>query len=435
MRRLLLISYYFPPSGGPGVQRTLKFAKYLREFGWDPTVLSVNPEHAAYPSIDESLAEEVPAGIRVVRTRSWDPYGAYATLTGRKKSDAVSVSFSGEGRPNLRQRAGRWFRGNVFLPDARVGWVPFALPAAKRLLRDGSYDALMTTGPPHSTHLIGLLLRGDARIPWLVDLRDPWTTIDFSHLLPTSAMARRVDSAMEKRVLSSADRVAIVSPFLADHLQSRHVRVYDVIMNGFDSTDFERTTDVGEGEFTVSYMGSMDTSRNPEALWRALSEPDMRQLPLRVRLIGNVDPTVLDSVVSRGLDDRVEVVGQVDHAESTRLMCSSSLLLLVINRTPLANGIVPGKGFEYIGSGRPVLAIGPTAGDAAAVMRDTGAGQMFDYDDAEGVQRFLMEHVTAWMNGAPLGGASPERAEAYSRQNRTRQLAQLLDELCSGEGR
>jgi len=432
VKRLLLISYYFPPSGGPGVQRTVKFVKYLREFGWDPTVLTVDPRFAAYPSIDHSLDDDVPHGVKVVRTRSWDPYGVYAAMTGRRKSETISVSFSGESRPNLRQRFGRWIRGNVFLPDARVGWVPFALQEARRLVGEAFFDAVMTTGPPHSTHLVGLRVARRSSLPWLADFRDPWTGIDFSHLLPTHALARRIDASLERRVLSDADRVSIVSPVCAEHLESRYSRSYVVIMNGFDESDFGRTEVEGRGAFFLSYMGSMDASRNPDVLWKAMSQSALRSSPLRVRLIGRVDPAILDSVRFHGLSDRVEVLDQVDHAEATRLMCTSPLLLLVINKTPLAAGIVPGKAFEYVGSGRPVLGVGPTLGDAADLLRTTGAGLMYDHDDVDGGVQYLGRQLEAWASGAPESGANVTDAGLHTRRSRTRQLAEVLDELCDG---
>jgi glycosyltransferase involved in cell wall biosynthesis len=432
MKRLLLASYYFPPSGGPGVQRTLKFAKYLREFGWEPTVLTVDPRYAAYPSLDDSLMKDVPAGLDVTRTRSWDPYGAYALVTGRKKSDTVSVSFSGEARPNVTQRFGRWLRGNIFLPDARVGWVPFALRRARRLLAESHYDALMTTGPPHSTHLIGLRLSAATGIPWLADFRDPWTAIDFSHLLPTGRLARRIDTRMERRVLARADRVTTISPVLVDHFRSIVSRRYDVIMNGFDSDDFDCGPIAGSGEFTLSYMGSMDLSRDPEVLWRSMASPALRDVALNVRVIGRIDPVVLDSAAKHRVATRVEVLEHVDHEVATSLMCTSSLLLLVINRTPLAAGIVPGKTFEYIGSGRPVLGIGPTDGDAASVIRESGAGEIFEYDDVEGVTGYISRHVDSWCRGQGERGADRERARAFTRRNRADQLASLLDEMTGG---
>jgi hypothetical protein len=240
-----------------------------------------------------------------------------------------------------------------------------------------------------------------------------------------------VDGSLERRVLSSADRVAIVSPACADHLTTRFPRVYDVIMNGFDEGEFERVDVHTSAPFTIAHMGSMDASRNPVALWKALSAPEFADAGFGVKLIGRVDPVVSESVGQHGLASFVEIMDQLDHSDVTARMSHSSILLVVINRTPLATGIVPGKTYEYIGSGRPVLGIGPIDGDAARVLSDSGAGDMFDYEDVDGIARYVKRHMRAWSQGTPLAGADVARARPFTRRSRTQKLAEILDDMCS----
>ncbi len=432
MPKVLLITYYFPPSGGPGVQRTLKFARYLPAFGWRPTVLTVRPEDAAYPDLDPTLAGELPSDVRAERTRAWDPYALYARLLGKEKSETVSVGFLGEAEVGWKERLARWIRANVFLPDARVGWTPFAIRRGLRLLREDAYDAIFTTGPPHSTHLIGWALARRTGVPWVADFRDLWTEIDYAHKLPTTALARRIDAALERSVLKAASTVTVVTPTwkrnLARHAEGR----CEVIRNGFDPADFEAGAPALDPAFTVAHLGNLNDARNPQALWQALKALKALawQPPPRVRLIGNVDPVVMRAARARGVEALVEAEPYVPHAEAVRVMRRSALLLLMIDRVPHQEGRIPGKLYEYIASGRPVLGLGPPEGDAAQVLEEAGAGRMFAHDDAGGVVDFLQEHYAAWTAGTPRQGAAPEAAAPYSRRRQTQALADLLNK-CS----
>ncbi len=433
MRRLLLVTYYFPPSGGSGVQRPLKLAKYLPDYGWQPTVLTVRPDAAAYPDLDPSLAEDVPPSARVERTNAWDPYALYARLQGKRKSEAVSVGFVGEGAPSRMQRLARWVRANVFLPDARVGWVPFAVARGRRLLAGGGFDAMLTTGPPHSAHLTGLLLSRLRGVPWVADFRDPWTDIDYAGELPATWPARRLDAALERAVLRGASAVTVVTPSWRERLARRVPGRYALIRNGFDPADFAGEAPAPAGDFVIAYLGNLNAARSPDALWEALRRLDdaAAQRPrLRVRFIGNVDPAARAAARRYGVGDRVEVRPYVPHGEAVRAMRRSTLLLLVINRAANQQGIIPGKLYEYIASGRPVLGVGPPEGDAAAVLRSAGAGRMFAHNDAEGVRRFVEAHYRRWAQGRPMQGACEAAAAPFSRRQQAGQLAALLSDVC-----
>ncbi|HYE57030.1 MAG TPA: glycosyltransferase [Rhodothermales bacterium] len=432
---MLLVTYYYPPSGGSGVQRPLKMSRYLPEFGCDVTVLTVAPEHAAYPDPDPSMLADVPAMVRVVRTRAWDPYAAYARLTGRAKGEAVGVGFARAGEVGRKERLARWLRANVFLPDARVGWVPFALREARRLHAEQPFNVVLTTAPPMSLHLVGLALERTG-LPWVADFRDPWTDVYYLRELPRSGLARRLDLALERRVLGRATRLVAVSPSLGRLLGAKVGRDATIIHNGFDPADFVAAPPrvARGGPFTLSFVGNFLGQQNPEALWRVLDR--LRATPgipeLRIRFVGNVDSLVDASLDAHGLTGIVERRAYVPHAEAVAEMGRASLLLLPINRAPGAEAIVTGKLFEYVASGRPVLGIGPAEGDAAAVLAQTGAGALFDWDDEAGIEVYLKEHLESWVSGQPRAGASPEAAATLSRRHQAGQMAEVLRDAAEG---
>lgn len=434
MKRLLLISYYFPPSGGPGVQRVLKMARYLPACGWEPVVLTVRPEDASYPDPDPAMLDEVPSSVRVERTRAWDPYALYARLLGKKKKETVGVGFIHAGEAGWKERLAKWVRANLFLPDARVGWVPFALRRARRLMDEAPFDLVLTSGPPPSTHLVGRALARRYGVPWVADFRDPWTDISYYAELPLSGRARRFDAALERSVLDRADAVVTVSPSLKALLGGKTETPVTVVYNGFDEADFDGAAPAPAAGFVVAHTGNLTAQQNPEALWRALARLRAAgAIPaLRLRFVGHVDPTVLAGAAAHGVDDLVERVPYVPHADAVGHMRGATMLLLAINRVPGAALIVTGKLFEYLAAGRPVLGVGPVPGDAAALLDETGAGVMFDWEDADGVAAYVQACYAAWEAGTPVGGANPDRAAAYSRRAAAAQLAALLDGVVAG---
>jgi len=429
--RLLLVTYYYPPSGGSGVQRPLKMSRYLPDFGWDVTVLTVDPAYAAYPDPDPSMLADVPPGVTVERTRSWDPYAAYARLLGAKKDDLVGVGGlkAAEGA-GAKQRLAAWLRANVFLPDARVGWVPFALKRARELHAEQPFDAVVTTAPPMSLHLVGRAFARATGVPWVADFRDPWTDRYDLQALPRSRAALALDRAMERAVLRRASRVVTVSPALARSLETRRGRPVDVIPNGFDEADFlgddpPRNPDV----FTLSFVGNLVEHYDLRALWTAMAR--LHDPALRLRVVGNAALRLLAEAEAAGVAEQVEQVAYVPHAEAVAEMRAAEALLLPIPRADGAEGILTGKLFEYLAAGRPIVGLGPPDGDAADIVRQTDAGAFFGWDDADGLAAYLADVLAAWRDGNPLRGASPEAARAYSRRGQAGALANLLTSTLS----
>ncbi|CAN5621916.1 glycosyltransferase [soil metagenome] len=437
--RVLLLSYYFPPAAGPGVQRVLKFAKYLPSFGVEPIVLTLDPQFAAYPGSDHSLASDLPADIEVIRTRSVDPFGAYGRLTGQSRSNSIKVGSLGTDR-GWRERVSQFVRANFVLPDARVGWVPFAYRAARSVLErkrsEGHpIDVVMTSGPPHSTHLAGRALKARAACPWLADFRDPWTDIGYYESLPMLPPARAFDRWLERGVLRNADVVTTVSPYWASLLAdrsgiSRHV---EVVQNGYDQEDFQHVDagSDGEGLFTLTHVGSLYEDRNPTALWKAIVNLKGRGLVsrLRLRLVGGSSEMSRNMLRTYGLEDIAEVVPYAPHDDAIRYMQHAQLLLLTIESFGADRGMITGKMYEYLASGRPILGIGPADGDAAKLLHEASAGSMLGRDDVDGIAAFLLDQYQSWSRGRTTEGAKSAEVGALTRENQSRILAGHLREI------
>lgn len=436
MPRLLLVSYYYPPSGGSGVQRPLKMSRYLPDFGWDVTVLTVDPDYAAYPNPDPSLLADVPPAVRVVRTRAWDPYAAYARLLGKQKADLVGVGgLKAAGDAGARQRLAAWLRANVFLPDARVGWVPFALRRARQLHADRPFDAVFTTAPPMSLHLVGLAFAPATGVPWVADFRDPWTDRYDVQRLPRARAALAFDRRMERAVLRRASRVVTVSPALARSLEVRRGASVDVLPNGFDEADFAAPAPaLDTGVFTLAFVGNLVEHYDLAALWAALArlKAEGALEGVRLRLVGNLAAPLRAAAEAAGLAPHLDEVPYVPHAEAVAEMRRASALLLPIPRADGAEGILTGKLFEYLAAGRPLVGIGPPEGDAAEIVASAEAGAFFGWDDADGLHAYLARLLAAHRAGTPALGAAPRAARAYSRRGQAEALSGLLHDAMDG---
>lgn len=428
--RVLLVSYYFPPSGGPGVQRVLKTVRYLRDAGFEPVVLTVRD--GASPSQDASLLADVPDGVEVIRTRAPDPIGLYGRLRGRGAGEVPTGAVDGG---SAFSKLAVWTRANVFLPDARVGWVPFAVRAGRKRLGDAQrliqpFAAVVTSGPPHSVHLTGLRLQRTGT-PWVADFRDPWTGINFYDDLPMTAAARAVDRRLERRVLQAADAVTTVSPTWA-RLLERQGGLDDgavhVVHNGVDDADLGAAdgVPVRDDAFVLAHIGSLYATRNPTAVWEAVRRLRARGEAERlvIRLVGKTDDGVRQSAERAGVP--VEAVPYVTHAEAIREQAQAGALLLSIEPFEADAGMVTGKLYEYLASGRPVVGVGPPDGDAAGLLAETAGGAMWARDDVDGLAAEIRRHYDAWAGGAPVEGASWSAVAPYTRRAQTARLADVI---------
>ena len=430
-RKVLIVSYYFPPSGGAGVQRALKLVKYLPEFGWEPVVLTVN-EDADFPARDPSLLAEIPEGVSVHRTRIFEPYNLYRRWTGKGKSDAIDIVTNAEvkgGTPS--EKVARWVRATLFIPDARRFWKRPAIAEAEKILRDKPVDLILSSAPPYTCHLIGMALHGRHGIPWVADFRDSWVG-----WLSTPArwwLPHRIDRSLERRVLSSADGLVSVSNGVMNDLTSRNPGVpadrWRIIPNGFDGTDFEGIkADPDHGRFVLVYAGSLYGKRNPAAFLEALESllskhPEFRGKIL-FRFVGRLDLRYLEAF--RRLGDAFEHVPYVPHRMSMEFLVNASALLLVIDEAAAASSIVTGKIYEYLGARKPVLALAPP-GDAADLIRGLDAGRVVSPEDAAGAEAVLREWMEAWTAGKPVPCASEEAVRRFERKAQAGEMAEFFN--------
>lgn len=426
-KKVLIFTYYFPPAGGVAVQRFLKFSKFLPEFGWEPIIVTV--ANGSYPYYDESLLKEVPANVKVYRTKTFEPFEFYNLLKGKKGKAMPVVSVGGGGKKSLFQKLSEYVRANFFIPDARKGWVPYAVAQAEEIFKAERIDAVITTGPPHSTHLIGLQLKKKFGVKWIADFRDPWTKIFYNNILPRTAATENKDKALEREVLATADAVSVISPGLQREFEyaAKNIRV---IYNGYDDEDFSSTLpSVNRDHFLIRYVGNLMASENPEHFWKAVAQSTKEGRKIKLELIGRVDAPVQESIRANGLEPLVEYRSFVPHKEATQLMQTCDMLLFLIPNVPDNKLILTGKLFEYLGSGTPLISFGPVDGDAAAILKQTGRARMIGFDETEEaytqLSAALQQHASnALRNTYPVSSHS-----AYSRKSQTEQLVRYLNEI------
>ena len=428
MKRVLIITYYWPPSGGAGVQRWLKFVKYLRSFNWEPIVFTI--ENGEFPVLDYDLNKEIPDGVEVLKVPAWEPYKMYKLFSGKKKTDGINSGFLSEKKGSrLVESLSKWIRGNLFIPDARKFWIKPANQFLNHYLQNNAIDVIISSGPPHSTHLIGLSLKNKFQIPWLSDFRDPWTNIDFYKDLKLTKIADQKHKKLENDVLVQSDIVLTIGKQLSKELKTLGAKRVEIIENGFDPQDFlDDTNHELDEKFSIAHIGSFTPSRNHLVLWKALShlvdEQEEFKSKLEIKLIGKVDYSVLQSIKDFGLDTYLKKIEYVSHSEVIKHQKTSKLLLLMVNNTPNAKGIVTGKVFEYMASKRPILAIGPKDGDLGEILTQTSSGIVCDYDNVENLSSTIwriFKDDTKFENNISL----------YSRVELTEKLVNLLNEVIS----
>lgn len=390
MKKVLIITYYWPPSGGAGVQRWLKFAKYLPEFGWQPVILTVDPQYASYPQRDDSLTNEIGPDCMVYTTKSFELYNLYKLISGKK--EVPYGGFANESKESFLQKVSKFLRGNFLLPDPRKGWNKYALKKAEELIREFNIGTVVTTSPPHSTQLIGLKLKKRHNIKWIADLRDPWTDIYYYHQFKHTALARQVDRNYERKVIEQADVIVSVSEdvkrIFAEKSRKPIAAKTVIVPNGYDEDDFKLKDIPVENRKIITYTGTISEAYDVDKLLEALVRlNDKLKAELLLRFVGKIPQTVEQRFRDTGLE--IELVGYVDHNKSIEYLLRSDLLLLVLPKVKNNKGILTGKFFEYLAAQKPILAIGPVDGDLARIILDTNCGRIFDYTDSGGMIRFI----------------------------------------------
>lgn len=431
MKRVLIISYYWPPCGGIGVLRCLKIAKYLREFGWEPVIFTA--ENADYPSHDETNFKDIHPDTTILKQRIWEPYHIYRKITGKKKNANVNnVFYTKEEKAGLAHKLSVWIRSNFFIPDARCMWINPSVKYLVNYLQENPVDAIFSNGPPHSNTRIATLVKQATGIPWLADFQDPWTQIDYFGLLNLTKRGLAKHQRLEQEAFKLADKMTIVSPSWKEDIEEIGASNVSVVPWGFDEDDYQGLTHQESGDFIISHLGILGYDRNPEGLFEALSSilktDDEFAAKLRIELPGQVDYSVLDSIKRYGLESYVELPGHVDRKEALQVMKNSNILLLLLNKQSNAKGRIPGKLFEYLAVKRPILCIGDSTGDSAAIVRSSSAGSTSEYDHVEQLKTFVKAEFAAFLNGTNQLDVKSNIAQ-YSIKKLTGRIAGYLDEL------
>ncbi len=424
MKKALIITYYWPPAGGPGVQRWLKFVKYLPEFGVEPVVYV--PKNPHYPLKDKSLLAEVPPNLMLLKNDIFEPY-ALAGLISKKNTEKISSGIiPREEKQGLLQKMMLFIRGNFFIPDARKFWIKPSVKFLKDYLQENEIDTLITTGPPHSMHLIGLQLKEQLNLKWIADFRDPWTQIGYHEKLKLLPSARKEHERLEREVLQKADLLITTSFTTKAEFSEKTDKRIEVITNGYDYEKVEKKP--MDEKFSLAHIGSLLSGRNPENLWRALqeliSENEDFAKDFELKLVGAVGEPVLESIEKCGLGEHLNLQGYVSHSEALQLQRSAQVLLLIEIDSEETRGIIPGKLFEYMVSGRPILAVGPEKADIEKLIKTTNTGKYFLYPQKGEIKDFLLQAYKDFKAGklttAPIG------LQQYSRKALTGELAKLI---------
>ncbi len=426
-KKILIITYYWPPAGGPGVQRWLKFVKYLPDFGWKPTVFI--PENPSYPIVDDTLEEDVAENLDIIKTKIWEPY-QIAELFGKDNKKFKAGQFDVGENQSLKSRLSIWIRGNFFIPDARVFWVNPSVNYLKKYLQENHIDALVTTGPPHSVHLIGLKLKKIfPDLKWIADFRDPWTEISYYQHLKLTKFADRKHRNLEQKVFENADITLATSYTDAANFKKKGANAV-CITNGFDADNQTSKTENPEPstQFTLSYIGVLEQLRNPQVLWRVLNdlikENDDFRKNFQLKFVGRIDDRILDKITSSELNNSVKNLGYLPHSEANLEMQNSDLLLVTNFPEDQSKGIIPGKIFEYLATEKQIISFGPKESDVKRILEETGAGKHFSYDDYESLKAFILEKFNDWKSGNI--SSNTENIEQFSRKNLTKTLAEIL---------
>lgn len=433
MKKVLIITYYWPPSGGAGVQRWLKMVRYFPENGIEPVILTVDPARASYPLLDHSLEHDVPSHTKVFKTNTFEPLSIYRLIFSGGR--LPKPGFSDDSDPGVLKKIARYIRGNIFIPDARIGWKRFALKKSLEIMRRMKISAVICTSPPHSTQLVGLALKRKTGIPLIIDLRDPWTDIYYMHKLFRSRFAMNQDLRMENKVLENADLIITVSESLKNLFRNKIMDVapkIEVITNGFDHTDFENLPTSVQHEFVITYAGTMSDDYPTDSFIHAVKSVlnDLPDLRIRINLIGQFSEAIVQNFRLHGLGDRINLFGYLDHLEVIKILNNSSILLLIIPDVAQNEGIVTGKLFEYLAIRKPILCFGPLYGDAAKIINECESGKVFGYDQPSEAAVWLKDHARKFFKNQVLSIGN-QNITKYTRQFLAKKYCQEIEKLLS----
>ena len=404
------MTYYWPPSGGPGVQRVLKFCKYLPQYGWEPIILTVS--NGDFPNIDNSLSKEI-KNLEVSKAPTISFHKLFNLLNNKKNTPTYQLSSSKE--DSLFIKLARWIRINFIVPDGRVGWYPAALKKGKQVLANNNIEAIFSSAPPYTAHLIAKNLSLSHKIPWVADFRDPWTDRFYNFENKRLWITGKIDKYLEDSVVKNANALITVSPSISKYYK----KPFHVIHNGYDEKDFKKIHKVTSKKINIGYIGTMTKTQIPENFFRAVFNVNKEENIFEINFTGNIHSDIKNYIDEHNLNDFVNYNSYMEHKKAIQEMCNSDFLLLVIPNTEKNEGIVTGKLFEYIRSMTKIILIGPESSDAANIIKETSAGMCFGYEDIEPIEKYLLQK----------GSSKNSNFETYSRKYSTMLLAKILQDV------
>jgi hypothetical protein len=409
----------------------LKFAKYLPFYGWQPIILTVR--NGTYSAVDSSLSDEIPPECRTYNTKALQPFEIYQRFTGEREREALPTSILSNAEGSWKKRMARWIRLNVFVPDARIGWLPFAVNSGKKIISKEKPDIILSSSPPPTTHLIAKHLKKISKLPWIADFRDPWTDIYHYADAVKTDFTKKIDSNLERQILNSADAVLTVSDDISEMFTrktSKHLNIH-TITNGYDEEDFPPTEmHRKHHKFTLAYAGKFNQKQNPKMLWNVLSDLTESNKDfssdLRLLFIGSRKDMDLSDLSKLNLKSYLETTGYLGHKAALGKLQEADVLLLLIPDTKNNKGIITGKLFEYIYLRKHIFVFGPHDGEAALIIRKLGMGQSFTYDEYTRLKKALIKHYGLWKEQSSPDYRSLDISE-YSRKHLTGKLSSIME--------
>lgn len=429
-KRVLIITYYWPPSGAIGVHRCLKFAKYLKKIGWEPIIYTA--KDAQYPYLDNSNFKHIPEGVTVLKGKIIEPFNLFKIISGRKKDAVLTNPVQvRDKKQKFIDKLSIWIRGNFFIPDARSLWIRPSVKFLTKYLKENSVDAIISNGPPHTNTAIAYKLSEKLNIPWLADYQDPWTQIDYHNEFMLTKFAARKHEKMEQKAFKIAKKTTIASPSWKKDLESIGAKNVDVIFWGYDEDDFTNFTANKKEDFIISHAGLFGHDRNPIEFFKAVKdlkkEDKLFAEKLKIKLAGPIDYSVKQAINDAQLTENTEFLGSIPRNDALQLTLDSNLLLLPLNKANNAMGRIPGKLFEQMRSFNPILCLGPKGSDVENIITETNTGKSFLYSDYEGIKLYISEVFKNFTNKSYQQNKT--NILDYSVENQVKKLSSYISEI------